>query len=84
MGHFSSFQQVQRHSALHASLQILPSLISGALTNISTGIFVNRMPVMWSVLISSTISAVAPLLMAIIHPEWPYWYDAFLAQVSDA
>ncbi|KAK1236902.1 hypothetical protein MKX08_007850 [Trichoderma sp. CBMAI-0020] len=74
------FQQVQRHSALRASLQILPSLISGALTNISTGIFVNRMPVMWSVLISSTISAVAPLLMALIHPEWPYWYDAFFAQ----
>ncbi|ETR96785.1 MFS general substrate transporter [Trichoderma reesei RUT C-30] len=75
------FQQVQRHSALRASLQILPSLISGALTNISTGIFVNRMPVMWSVLISSTISAVAPLLMALIHPEWPYWYDAFFAQI---
>ncbi|PTB62256.1 MFS general substrate transporter [Trichoderma citrinoviride] len=75
------FQKVQRHSALHASLQILPSLISGALTNISTGIFVNRMPVMWSVLISSTISAVAPLLMALIHPEWPYWYDAFFAQI---
>ncbi|KAL7815857.1 MFS general substrate transporter [Trichoderma gracile] len=75
------FQQVQRHSALRASLQILPSLISGALTNISTGIFVNRMPVMWSVLISSAISAVAPLLMALIHPEWPYWYDAFFAQI---
>ncbi|GFP60402.1 MFS-type transporter 1 [Trichoderma asperellum] len=75
------FQQVQLKSALHASLQILPSLISGALTNISTGIFVNRMPVMWSVLISSTISAVAPLLMALIHPHWPYWYDAFFAQI---
>ena len=24
----------------------------------------------------------APLLMAIINPDWPYWYDAFLAQVS--
>ncbi|KAL6887116.1 major facilitator superfamily domain-containing protein [Trichoderma evansii] len=75
------FQQVQQKSALHASLQILPSLISGALTNISTGIFVNRMPVMWSVLISSTISAVAPLLMALIKPHWPYWYDAFFAQI---
>ncbi|KAL7905465.1 major facilitator superfamily domain-containing protein [Trichoderma velutinum] len=75
------FQQVQRQSALHASLQILPSLISGALTNISTGIFVNRMPVMWSVLISSMISTVAPLLMALINPAWPYWYDAFFAQI---
>ncbi|KAF7540136.1 hypothetical protein G7054_g1539 [Neopestalotiopsis clavispora] len=75
------FQEVQGHSALQASLQILPSLISGALTNITTGIFVNRMPVMWSVLISSTVSAVAPLLMALIHQEWPYWYDAFFAQI---
>ncbi|KAK4062440.1 hypothetical protein Trihar35433_9261 [Trichoderma harzianum] len=75
------FQQVQSQSALHASLQILPSLISGALTNISTGIFVNRMPVMWSVLISSTLSTVAPLLMALINPSWPYWYDAFFAQI---
>ncbi|KAL6823348.1 hypothetical protein V8C40DRAFT_275409 [Trichoderma camerunense] len=62
-------------------LSILPSLISGALTNISTGIFVNRMPVMWSVLISSTLSTVAPLLMALIKPSWPYWYDAFFAQI---
>ncbi|KKP05394.1 hypothetical protein THAR02_02499 [Trichoderma harzianum] len=60
---------------------ILPSLISGALTNISTGIFVNRMPVMWSVLISSTLSTAAPLLMALIKPSWPYWYDAFFAQI---
>ncbi|KAM0251903.1 hypothetical protein ACHAQJ_007965 [Trichoderma viride] len=75
------FQKVQLRTALHASLQILPSLISGALTNILTGVFVNRMPVMWSVLISSTISAVAPLLMALINPHWPYWYDAFFAQI---
>ncbi|PNP56792.1 hypothetical protein THARTR1_03488 [Trichoderma harzianum] len=36
---------------------------------------------MWSVLISSTLSTVAPLLMALINPSWPYWYDAFLAQI---
>ncbi|OPB41125.1 MSF transporter [Trichoderma guizhouense] len=75
------FQQVQSKSALHASMQILPSLISGALANISTGIFVNRMPVMWSILVSSTLSTVAPLLMALVNPSWPYWYDAFFAQI---
>ncbi|OTA92373.1 hypothetical protein M434DRAFT_396468 [Hypoxylon sp. CO27-5] len=80
---FSSlfFQEVQGNSALGASLRILPSLIAGALTNISTGVFVNRMPVMWTVLISSGASAVAPLLMALVRPEWPYWYDAFFAQI---
>ncbi|KAI0122775.1 MFS general substrate transporter [Daldinia grandis] len=75
------FQEVQGNSALGASLRILPSLIAGALTNLSTGIFVNRVPVMWAVFISSGLSTVAPLLMAFIRPEWPYWYDAFFAQI---
>ncbi|KAI1644039.1 uncharacterized protein F4817DRAFT_367902 [Daldinia loculata] len=50
------FQDVQGNSALGASLRILPSLIAGALTNLSTGIFVNRVPVMWAVFISSGLS----------------------------
>lgn len=50
--------------------------------NLSTGIFVNRMPVKWVVLVSSALSAGAALLMALIQPEWPYWYAAFFAQVS--
>lgn len=48
----------------------------------STGIFVNRMPVKWVTLVSSGLSAGAALLMALIQPAWPYWYDAFFAQVS--
>lgn len=76
-----SFQQVQGTLALGASLRVLPSLIAGALTNISTGIFVNRMPVLWAVLISSVMSTVAPLLMALIRPDQVYWENAFFAQV---
>ncbi|KAI0814689.1 MFS general substrate transporter [Xylaria sp. FL0064] len=75
------FQEVQSTSALGASLRILPSLIAGAIINLSTGLFVNRAPVMWSVLVTSTISAVAPLLMAVINPAQPYWYGAFFAQI---
>ncbi|ROW11002.1 hypothetical protein VMCG_01051 [Cytospora schulzeri] len=75
------FQQVQGTSALGASLRVLPSLIAGALTNISTGIFVNRMPVLWTVLISSAMSTVAPLLMALIRTDQPYWENAFFAQI---
>ncbi len=77
-----SFQQVQGNSALGASLRILPALIMAILTNISTGYFVNRMLVMWVVLISSALSAISPLLMAVIDLQWPYWYMAFIAQVS--
>lgn len=77
-----SFQQAQGLSALGASIRILPSLITAVLTNVSTGYFVNRMPVMWMVLFSCGLSALSPLLMAIINPRWPYWYMAFFAQVS--
>ena len=77
-----SFQQVQGLSALGASIRILPSLITAVLTNVSTGYFVNRMPVMWMVLVSCGLSALSPLLLAIINPRWPYWYMAFFAQVS--
>ncbi|KAF2132451.1 MFS general substrate transporter [Dothidotthia symphoricarpi CBS 119687] len=80
---FSSlfFQQVQGNSALGASLRILPALVMAVLTNISMGYFVNRLPVMWVVLISSALSAISPLLMAVVDPEWPYWYMAFIAQI---
>ncbi|KAI0201867.1 MFS general substrate transporter [Astrocystis sublimbata] len=75
------FQNVQKISALGASIRILPSLIAGALINLSTGLFINRMPVVWPVLVSSLLSAGGTLLMALIDPAWPYWYDAFFAQV---
>ncbi|KAF9877853.1 hypothetical protein CkaCkLH20_04429 [Colletotrichum karsti] len=75
------FQQVQGASALKASLQVVPSLIAGALTSIATGVFVHRMPVMWMLLISSTMSTVAPLLMALIRTDQLYWENAFFAQI---
>lgn len=79
-----SFQQVQGNSALGASLRILPALVTAVTTNVSTGYFVNRMPVMWVVLASSALSAISPLLMAVINPQWPYWYMAFIAQVGSS
>ncbi|KAI5240591.1 MFS general substrate transporter [Aureobasidium subglaciale] len=75
------FQQVQGLSALGASIRILPSLVTAVLTNVSTGYLVNRMPVMWIVLISCGLSALSPMLMAIINPHWPYWDMAFFAQL---
>jgi hypothetical protein len=77
-----SYQQVQGFTALEASVRILPALVMAVITNVSTGYFVNRMPVIWVVLVSSGLSAISPLLMAVIDPQWPYWYMAFFAQVS--
>lgn len=76
-----SFQEVQEISASGASVRIIPSLVTGVLTNILTGIFVNRMPVLWTVLITSVMSAAAPLLMALVKTDQPYWENAFFAQV---
>ena len=75
------YQQVQGFSALGASVRILPALVMAVITNISTGYFVNRVSVMWVVLVSSGLSAISPVLMAVIDPQWPYWYMAFFAQL---
>jgi MFS family permease len=78
---FDSFQEVQYLSALQASIRLLPSLILGTILNLTTGLFVHRISAIYLVLISSALSAGAPLLMALINPEWPYWYNAFFAQI---
>ncbi|KAK0707298.1 major facilitator superfamily domain-containing protein, partial [Lasiosphaeris hirsuta] len=75
------FQQVQGTSAMGASLRVLPCLVAGVVTNILTGIYVNRMPVMWTVLATAVLSAAAPLLMATARIDQRYWENAFFAQI---
>ncbi|EMC99772.1 hypothetical protein BAUCODRAFT_119348 [Baudoinia panamericana UAMH 10762] len=79
---FSSlfFQTIQSTTALRASLRLLPNLLVGAAVHLLTGLIVDRVPVLYAVLISSGLCALSPLLMAIVNPAWPYWYDAFFAQ----
>ncbi|RDW59041.1 hypothetical protein BP5796_11965 [Coleophoma crateriformis] len=75
------FQEVQNLSALQASLRILPSLIVGAILQMATGLLIDRISAFYLVVGSLVLSAGAPLLMAVIHVQWPYWYDAFFAQL---
>ncbi|KAI1869870.1 uncharacterized protein JN550_005460 [Neoarthrinium moseri] len=75
------FQQVQGSSAIQASLQVVPSLVAGALISIATGIFVHRMPVIWMLSIGSVMSTVAPLLMGLVRIDQLYWGNAFFAQI---
>ena len=79
---FSSlfFQQVQHLSAFQASIRFLPSVTVGAILNFTTGMLVHRVSAFYLVIITSLLSLGAPLLMALIQPQWPYWYDAFPAQ----
>ena len=76
------FQEVQGTSALGASIRILPSLLVGVVLSVATGMLVNRAPLMYTILICTALCAAAPILMAVINPKWPYWYDAFIAQAS--
>ena len=79
---FRSFQEVQGDTALTTSLKILPNMILGIVTNFTTGLLVNKVPAIHAVLVTSALCALSPLLMSIIDPSWPYWYDAFFAQVG--
>lgn len=76
----NSFQKIQGLSALQASIRILPSVIIGSMCQLTTGLLVHRISAFYLVVGATLLSAGAPLLMAMIHVEWPYWYDAFFAQ----
>ena len=80
---FSSlyFQEIQHSSLLFTSLRLLPSLLVGTLINLTVGLFVDKVPARWLVAVSSLLCAAAPLLMALVNPDWSYWYMAFWAQV---
>ncbi|KAF4495322.1 hypothetical protein FAGAP_8527 [Fusarium agapanthi] len=75
------FQEVQHLSALNAALRILPSVVVGVALNFTTGLVTHRIPAIRLVVITSVLTAISPLLMALIDPAWTYWTAAFFAQV---
>jgi MFS family permease len=76
-----SFQEVQELSAIQASLRILPSMIIAVFLNFATGYMIDKIPAFWLLLVTMTMTAGAPLLMALIQPQSSYWKGAFFAQV---
>ena len=60
-----SWQEVQLLSPLQLSNRFLPSIPLAAILILVTGLIVEKFPVIWLVLISSTFGALAPLLMAL-------------------
>ncbi|KAI8721407.1 MFS domain-containing protein [Fusarium sp. LHS14.1] len=74
------FQEVQLLPALQASIRISPCTLVAALVNI-VGLFVHKIPAIWIVTVTSVLCAGSPLLMAVINPSWPYWGNAFVAQI---
>ncbi|KAJ4356985.1 hypothetical protein N0V95_002857 [Ascochyta clinopodiicola] len=80
---FSSlyFQEIQQATPLTTSLYLLPNLTTGVLLNILVGTFVHKIPAFYLVSISAVICSISPLLMAVMDPNWNYFYLAFWAQV---
>ncbi|KAH8595193.1 major facilitator superfamily domain-containing protein [Bisporella sp. PMI_857] len=73
------YQDIQSLTAIQTSIRFLPMVVSGAATNFLTGWLVKRVRADVLVLSSAAITSVAPLLMAVIKPEWSYWACAFFA-----
>lgn len=73
------FQNVQHLSALQASIRFLPNVIGGVIMNVCTGLLIHRLRADTLVLSTFVISAVSPLLMAFIQPQWSWWWCAFWA-----
>ncbi|KAF2159896.1 hypothetical protein M409DRAFT_29706 [Zasmidium cellare ATCC 36951] len=73
------FQEVQDISPLQTSLRFLPMTVVGLLVNPIAGFLVARANVNTLLGVSAVITAVAPILMAVISPEWTFWSAAFVA-----
>jgi MFS family permease len=80
---FSSlyFQEIQNTSTLFTSLRLLPNLLVGTSINLTVGIFVDKISARWLVAVSSMLCAGAPLMMALVDPNWSYFYMEFWAQI---
>lgn len=73
------FQDVQNISALQASIRFLPMAVVGVITNIIAAHLVSKVNVNMLLGITAVITAVSPILMAVVSPEWTYWTAAFIA-----
>lgn len=73
------FQDVQGLSATAASVRFLPAPVTGAAVNILVGLFVHRLQVSWVLQASFIISAVSPLLLAVMRKGAVYWEFEFPA-----
>lgn len=72
-------QDIQQVSALQTSLRFLPLVVVGFGTNMLCGYLIDKVRASFLVLVTSLLSAVAPLLFATSSPAWTYWVAAFPA-----
>lgn len=73
------FQDLQSLSAIQTSVRFLPAPVVGIVTNVAMGIAVHKFKANWIIIATTLLSAVAPLLVAIMKPQDSYWEFAFPA-----
>ncbi|KAE8146900.1 major facilitator superfamily domain-containing protein [Aspergillus avenaceus] len=73
------FQNVQHLTGLDTALRFIPTPITGLLSSLVTGLVLHRCRADAIINITTVISAVSPLIMALVNPDWPYWRCAFVA-----
>ncbi|KAL5352728.1 hypothetical protein ACLOAV_002676 [Pseudogymnoascus australis] len=76
--YFSLFvQKIQLLPAKDASLRLIPNMLIGFILNPIIGLAVQHVRIDYLLTIASMLSAVAPFLLALTDPAWPYWYAEF-------
>ncbi|CAG8300304.1 unnamed protein product [Penicillium salamii] len=73
------FQNVQEISVLETALRFIPTPITGLLSALVTGMVLHRIRADAIINITIVISAISPLIMALVNPSWSYWRCAFIA-----
>lgn len=73
------FLDVQGLSVTSASLRLLPESVSGAITNVLVGLYVHRLNANYVLVASFIISAIGPLLLAVMKSHDTYWEFVFPA-----
>ena len=72
-------QEIQHISALQTSLRFLPLVIISVLANFVAGYLVDKVAASILAFGATTLSAIAPIVLAVLSPEWSYWKAMFLA-----
>ncbi|KAE8394015.1 hypothetical protein BDV23DRAFT_180132 [Aspergillus alliaceus] len=73
------FQNVQHLSRVDKAIRFIPTPIMGLLNTITTGFVLRRCRVDAIINITTIISCVSPLIVALVDPVWTYWSCAFVA-----
>ena len=78
------FQNIKRDSTIRAGIQFIPTCVAGAAANLTMALIISRARGDWIIYGATTASSVAPLLMALIRPNWSYWAGPFPAVTLNA